>query len=99
MSSRYDLVEIATLTVPDADGGTRNVRHHRRRWTPPESNQPPLARHRVAPNDRLDLVSARYLGVATMWWRICDANEALDPDGLVDATAEDNILIVPVPGV
>jgi hypothetical protein len=36
--------------------------------------------HIVSANDRLDRVTWRYLGDPELFWRICDANGALDPD-------------------
>ena len=97
--SRYDGLDIATAVVPDGAGGTQEVRYLRRRFPPPPSGSAPLALHRVRRDDRLDLISARYLGDPTGFWRICDANAALDPDALVDAQAEDSTLVVPVPEV
>jgi hypothetical protein len=93
--SRYDGVEIATTTVPDGEGGVREVRYLRRRRAPAHATQPPLARHRVADDDRLDLVAARYLGDPLASWRIADANSALDPQA-VTATAGD-VVVVPTP--
>ncbi len=37
-------------------------------------------RHTVASGDRLDLLAARYLGDTHLYWRIVDANPALDAD-------------------
>jgi hypothetical protein len=37
-------------------------------------------------DDRLDLVAARALGAPEMFWRICDANNALWPFDLTDTT-------------
>lgn len=59
----------------------------------------------VGPGDRLDLISARTLGAADAWWRIADANTALDPRDLVEARADETTttaqkrLRVPVPRV
>jgi hypothetical protein len=97
--SRYDGAEIVAADVPDGAGGTRTVRYYRRRWPAAPSAQPPLARHRVGLDERLDLISNRYFGDPLAWWRVADANDALDPDALVDAEAEANILIIPVPGL
>ena len=40
---------------------------------------PLLANVTVTQGDRLDLIAARTLGDAEQYWRICDANDALDP--------------------
>ncbi|MPV37322.1 LysM domain-containing protein [Georgenia subflava] len=95
--SRYDGLEVAVVVVADGDG-EREVRYLRRRPIPAVAAVP-LAHHRVRPDDRLDLISARYLGDPTASWRICDANRALDPDELVGPRAESRILVIPTPGV
>lgn len=99
MTSRYADVGIATATVRDGAGGTREVRHLRRRPLPDPLGLPVLAWHPVSRDDRLDLVAARYLGDPTAFWLLADANGALDPDELVGPDSEGTLLAVPVPGV
>jgi hypothetical protein len=41
-----------------------------------------LVEHAVTRGDRLDLITARYLGDPTQFWRVCDANDVLSPDEL-----------------
>ena len=99
-TSRYASVEIATTIEPDGAGGTREVRYLRRRpLDPPAAPPAVLATHRVGADDRLDVIAGRYLGDPTAFWRIGDANDALDPDELVAPDAEGRLLVVPVPGV
>ena len=43
---------------------------------------PPIGFHRRQAGNRLDLVAARYLGDATAFWRLCDANKSMVPDAL-----------------
>lgn len=99
--SRYDGVETAALLVPDAgakaDGprSVREVRYLRRRRPATPPTQAPLALHCVADDDRLDLLSARYLGDPLASWRIADANAALDP--LAVTSTPGDIVIVPTP--
>ena len=95
--SRYDGAEVATVQVADGTGGQREVRYLLRRRPPAAA--PTLAVHEVAEDDRLDLLAARYLGDPTAFWRICDANAALDPDVLVAPGAAGDLLVIPVPGV
>jgi hypothetical protein len=59
----------------------------------------PLALHLVAPHDRLDLVSHRYTQDALGFWRIADANAALDPDDLVAHESVGMEIVVPAPGL
>jgi hypothetical protein len=38
--------------------------------------------HARKQGQRLDHIAARYLGDATAFWRLCDANGSLSPDAL-----------------
>ncbi len=112
--SRYDGAAVAYTSVEDGAGGGREVAYLRTR-TPgaaaadPGSGvgvgsgigagPPPIAWHRVATDDRLDLLAARHLGDPGAAWRICDANLALDPDALVGPDAEGAVVVIPAPGV
>ena len=49
------------------------------------------------PDDRIDLVADRYLGDPQAWWRICDANAALDPDALIGPDNEGRVIVIGVP--
>jgi hypothetical protein len=71
--------------VREADGQQRPVQYLRRRFLPPASDGGTLALHTVVQGDRLDNVTAQYLGDPTQFWRVCDANNVLRPD---DLTAE-----------
>jgi nucleoid-associated protein YgaU len=51
--------------------------------------------HRVAIGDRLDLIAFHYLNDPEQFWRICDANLAIDPEDLLAPGVQLNI---PVPG-
>lgn len=96
--SRYDEVRTTTLEVSTADGTRRLVRYYRRRFPPAPSAVAALSEHTVVPGDRLDLLSFRLTGDPLGFWRICDANAALDPDDLVDAEAVGTRIVVPLPG-
>jgi hypothetical protein len=82
--SRYAAIETARITVVGPDGEESPVTYVRRRVVPPPAGGAPLATHRVAVGDRLDLLAARYLGDPELFWRICDANAAHRPDELVE---------------
>jgi hypothetical protein len=96
--SRYDDVETGTVDVTSSEGGQRRLRYYRRRFPSDPSAMTTLATHVVEPADRLDLLSYRYLGDPLAFWRICDANTALDPDDLVNAEAVGIQIVVPMPG-
>jgi hypothetical protein len=97
--SRYSDVETTTYEAVADDGTRRLVRHYRRRFPPAPADHTTLAQHLVVPGDRLDLISFRYTGDPLGFWRVCDANAALDPDALVDDEAVGTEIVVPVPGV
>ena len=83
--SRYYAIETASLTLPDV----RVVSYVRRRFVPPGSSLPLLAEVAVTPGERIDLVSNRTLGDPLAFWRICDANDAIDPQEMLDEVAND----------
>jgi hypothetical protein len=90
-------VEIATTTVPDGVGGSRTVRYLRRRFPPQPSTLSTLAEHLVTRGDRLDVITARYLGDPTQFWRVCDANLVIHPDELTAGDHIGELLRIPVP--
>lgn len=96
--SRYEAAGTAAVEVDDGCGGVREVVYLLTRTPLDPAATTPLAWHRVAPDDRLDLLASRYLGDPATFWRICDANLALDPDELVGPDAEGAVVVVPTPG-
>lgn len=90
-TSRYFPLETAILTTPDG----RSIAYKRRRFLPRSEDLPLLAEAAVAQGERLDLFTARALGDPLQFWRICDANDAMDPLELV--TEPGRRLRVPVP--
>ncbi|MFE4513455.1 LysM peptidoglycan-binding domain-containing protein [Kitasatospora sp. NPDC056783] len=92
-TSRYHGVPSAVRT--EADG--REIPYLRRRLLPGTDGLTPAAEHTVSAGDRLDVLAYRYLGSADPWWRIADANPAVDPRELT-ATPGRRITIA-LPGV
>lgn len=90
--SRYYRIETATHETPDG----KEVAYKRRRFPPPGDRLRLLVEVRVAPEDRLDLITARTIGDPEQFWRICDANDALNPFDLEELG---RTLRVPVPQV
>jgi hypothetical protein len=80
-TSRYYKIEQATLTVTDRDGLPRAIRYVRRRIIP-DALGTTLAEYAVTQGDRLDNITARFLGDPTQFWRICDANIVIVPEEL-----------------
>jgi hypothetical protein len=79
-NSRYYNLETAVLTTPDG----REVAYKRRRFLPQGNAMPPLAEVTVIEGDRLDTVTARTLSDPEQFWRVADANDAMDPAELVE---------------
>ena len=88
--SRYADIEDAVLET--AGGG--QVSYKRRRFLPRAETMPLLVEVTARPGERLDLLTARILGDATHWWRVADANDAMNPVAL---TVPGRPLRVPVP--
>ena len=55
-----------------------------------------LVEHSVKEGDRLDNIAAHYLGDPEQFWRLCDANEAMQPDELT-RTSRDARLKITLP--
>ena len=73
--SRYATAPQYSLTLPTG-AVVRAVK-------PPAPGSPSvLGYYRRQPGDRLDQIAARFLGDATQFWRICDADGAMVPDAL-----------------
>jgi len=90
-TSRYFNLETATITLPDG----RTAIYKRRRFLPRGQLMPTLTEVMVTQGDRLDLIAARTLGDPEHFWRVCDANDAMNPFDLT--TESGRILRVPVP--
>lgn len=78
-SSRYHGLPVLELSGPDG----RAVRYGGRRFIPPEPAAPGTI-HVVSAGERPDHLAHLYLGDATRFWRLCDANETPVP-GLLTA--------------
>ncbi len=81
-TSRYYKIDQATLTVTDADGLLREIKYVRRRFIPSADTMTTLAEYRIVQGDRLDNVTARFLNDPTQFFRVCDANNAMDAEEL-----------------
>jgi hypothetical protein len=81
-TSRYYAIKDARMTVVEGDDLTRVIVYKRRRFIPPLEGTVTLVEHTVAQGDRLDNVTAHYLGDPLQFWRVCDANSVQRPDEL-----------------
>jgi hypothetical protein len=80
-TSRYYTIETAKLER--ADGQT--IVYLRRRFVPQPERFALLQEHTVTEGERLDNITANYLGDPEQFWRVCDANRALRPDELTES--------------
>ena len=85
------------MTVVSRDGQAREVRYLKRRFIPDSQGMTTLVEHRVAQGERLDNITARYLGDPTQFWRLCDANQALRPEALTDEIG--NVINIALPNI
>ena len=78
VTSRYYGIETAKYETPDG----REIVYLRRRFLPHAGNESLIAEHVVTQGERLDNITARYLGDPEQFWRVCDANNAMQPEEL-----------------
>lgn len=78
-NSRYYNLETA---VHQSDDGEL-VAYKRRRFLPRGEGLPLLTETEVQQSDRLDLIARRTIGDPEQFWRVCDANDAMEPDDLI----------------
>jgi len=91
--SRY--VSLAQCPLGFIDTQGRTILYIPRRFLPPGGKMPLLVEITVVAGDRLDTITARTLGDPEQFWRVCDANDAMNP---FELTAESGrVLRVPVP--
>ncbi len=77
-NSRYSDVPTTTMDGPDGEP----IVYLTRRFVPPPEAFALLQLHIVKQGDRLDNVTAQYLDDPEQFWRVADANRALDPGDL-----------------
>jgi hypothetical protein len=92
-TSRYYSLPTAEGALPDG----RRVAYKRRRFLPRSEEMELLVEATVTQGDRLDQISAKTLGDPEYFWRICDANDAMNPFDLVGESEIGRKLRVPIP--
>ena len=89
-NSRYYGFAVEQIALPD---GTQ-VSYLSRRIIPQKNLYTQTQNYIVASGDRLDNLAARYLGDPALYWMICEANGAIDPQEL---TAEPGrVILIPL---
>ncbi|MDQ3803246.1 MAG: hypothetical protein M3416_05265 [Acidobacteriota bacterium] len=92
-TSRYFLIETAEYAAP----GGRTLVYKRRRFLPQSSGMTMIAEALVTEGDRLDLITARALGSGEHFWRVADANDAMNPFDLAAPAEIGRRLRIPNP--
>jgi hypothetical protein len=95
-TSRYYKVGIATKSVTESDGTVRQVNYVQRRIIPPVDNSILLVAHTVTQGERLDNITALYLGDPTQFWQMCDSNNVMRPDDLTDEIGRVINIVMPL---
>jgi hypothetical protein len=90
-SSRYYGSAVQSLALPD---GTP-VAYLARRIVPQASTYTSAQTYAIVDGDRLDNLAARFLSDPLLYWMICDANSAIDPEELTAQAGRR--IAVPVP--
>lgn len=78
-TSRYFGLEPLTITQQG-----RALAYLPRRFLPAPSRFQLVQEHTVVQGERLDHIAARHLGDPTLFWRLCDANNAMRPEALTE---------------
>jgi len=96
-TSRYAAVGV---TAFHPGGGLPTVPYVRRRLCPPPERFALLYEIGVVEGDRRDLLAHVHAGDAELWWRLADANGAVDPRELTDTIGRRLRITLPegVPG-
>jgi len=94
-TSRYYPIETVKMTITDRAGQARVMAYKRRRFIPSLDGTVTVVEHFVTEGDRLDNLTARYLGDPVQFWRVCDANLALLPDELTAKPGESIRIALP----
>lgn len=77
-TSRYYQTATGQYTTPDG----KIIVYLHRRFLPSADSFTTLEEHTVTQGERLDNIAAQTLGDPEQFWRICDANNAMNPDDL-----------------
>jgi len=85
--SRY--AKVPEQIGKDASG--RTVRYKTTRFIP---ETPAISGHLVTNGERLDQIAWQHLRDAQRFWRVCDANRAMQPEDILEEAA---VIKIPAP--
>ena len=78
VNSRYHSIETAKWRDPN----DREFIYLRRRFVPIPKESSIQMEHNVTQDERLDNITAKYLGNPELFWQLCDMNNAMRPEEL-----------------
>ncbi len=95
-TSRYYLVDTDVYVTPDGE----NIRYLLRRFVPQPERFTLIQDHTVTQGERLDNITASYLGDPEQFWQLCDSNRALRPEELTEKVGRQIHITLPegIPG-
>lgn len=79
MTSRYYSLPVNTYI--DAQGNA--ISYVSRRFLPPATSFALLQTYTVVQGNRIDNLATQFLGDPEQFWKLCDANDGMNPDDLV----------------
>jgi hypothetical protein len=79
-SSRYFRNPARTMDI----GPGRTVAYLQRRFLPPSSSFETIQQYTVTEGVRLDNIAAKFMADPALFWRLCDANDAMRPEALTE---------------
>jgi hypothetical protein len=91
--SRYQALSVKPNAYTDANG--RTILYLPRRFLPASASTSMPAQVLATSMERLDQLAARTLGDPEQFWRLCDANDAMNPFDLIHDS--DGRLRLPAP--
>jgi hypothetical protein len=96
-NSRYAGIDTAALSLP----GGKIIIYLMRRFLPPAERSQLLQEHTVTQGERLDNITAQYMVDPTLFWRLCDSNNAMRPEELTETVGRKLRITLPegIPGV
>jgi hypothetical protein len=82
VSSRYHPLKTAMMEGIDGEP----IIYLRRRFIPPAGHYSIQQQHTVTDGERLDTITAHYMGDPEQFWQVADANQAMKPEELTEET-------------
>ena len=96
-TSRYYGFDTLQIKLP----GGETVVYLKRRFLPQPESFSLLQEHIVTEGERLDNITAKYLGDPEQFWRVADANRAMRPEELTETVGRRLRITLPegIPGI